>query len=121
MYYFLFQGLDIFGFFDNFKKIREQVSRSIHLLYCTVLHYFQSKSRKVMKQLDDCGKRWEGWRFADQEDPNRGLGFHSCLWDCKEGFQETLSVSLSVTNFIIHSLKDFKPSFQVLISPESGF
>ena len=42
-----------------------------------------------MKELDDCGKRWEGWRFADLVDPSQGLGYHSCLWDCKEGFQES--------------------------------
>merc|ERR1711936_610494 len=60
------QGLDILGFIDNFKKIREQ-----------------SKSRRVMREVADCGKRWEGWRFAPRYDPSFGFGYHSCLWDCE--------------------------------------
>jgi len=36
----------------------------------------KSKSRKIMKELPDCGIRHEGWRFNATN--------KYCLWDCEE-------------------------------------
>ena len=50
--------------------------------------------------MDDCGKRWEGWRFAPRFDPSFGVGYHSCLWDCEEGFHEAFQSKKNIFIYI---------------------
>ena len=59
----------------------------------------------MMRELTDCGKRWEGWRFADQFDPSQGVGYHSCLWDCKEGFHEAFQLKKKISYMYTYLLQ----------------
>jgi len=56
----LAQSFDFVQFLENYENIKET-----------------SKSRKIMKELPDCGKRHEGWRFSRASS-------QYCLWDCEE-------------------------------------